>query len=98
LLGKDGKETGVRFKGELFDISRGGVSFFMRVSKKKNADMLFGNKIRITLPTGGGRQQDFSGIIVAVRGHHVVSNEYSVHVRFASQLASQKFLEIIGGT
>ncbi|MEE4240269.1 MAG: cyclic nucleotide-binding domain-containing protein, partial [Desulfopila sp.] len=39
LLGKDGKETGVRFKGELFDISRGGVSFFMRVSKKKNADM-----------------------------------------------------------
>ncbi len=98
LLGKDGRETGVRFKGELFDISRGGVSFFMRVSRRKNAEMLFGNKIRISIPVGGGRRhQDCNGVIVAVRGHHVVSNEYSVHVRFVSQLTSQELLQFSGG-
>ncbi len=99
LLAKDGRQTDVRFKGELFDISRGGVSFFMHVSKKKNAEMLFGNKIRIQIPMGGGgRQKDCTGIIVAVRSHHVVSNEYSVHVRFVSQLTPQELLEFTGGT
>lgn len=85
LLDKEGVETGVTIKGELFDISRGGLSIFLNISKKKNALLLFGGKIKILVPVKKGLQSSsFScnGKIIAIRAHHVVSNEYSVHIEF----------------
>lgn len=93
LLDKMGKETDVSFKGDLFDISRGGVSFCVRVSKKKNAGMLFGKKITISIPSGNvtaKKQQTHVGRIIAVKGHHIVGNEYSLHVEFEKELSHEE--------
>ncbi len=88
ILDKTGRETGIGAKGDLFDLSKGGVSFCLRISQKKNAILLFGKKIRITIPAGIRKPALLrTGVIVAVRGHHLVSNEYSLHVDFDQQLS-----------
>jgi CRP-like cAMP-binding protein len=99
LLNKDGKETEISFKGDLFDISRGGLSFVVRVSRKKNANMLFGSRIRVGIPVGRAsktRQIFYKGKVVAVRGHHVIGNEYSLHVQFDEQLSHQEIQQVLG--
>ena len=99
LLNKEGKETEITFKGDLFDISRGGLSFCVRVSRKKNANMLFGSRIRVGVPVGRAsnkRQLFFNGKVVAVRGHHVIGNEYSLHVQFDEQLSHQELQQVLG--
>jgi CRP-like cAMP-binding protein len=99
LLSKDGKETDISFKGDLFDISRGGLSFVVRVSRKKNANMLFGSRIRVGIPVGRAsskRQSFYDGKVVAVRGHHVIGNEYSLHVQFDEQLSHQEVQQALG--
>lgn len=90
VLDKKGKETGEKLKGDLYDISCGGISFCVRFSRKKNAGKLFGNKIEVCLPSmSDGKVSDGyqRGSVVAVRGHHIMSNEYSVHIQFDTQLS-----------
>ncbi len=92
LLDRNGGYAGEKIKGELFDISRGGTSFCVRISKKKNAGRLFGRKIEVYVPymaDGKIYEGKYVGSIVAVRGHHVVSNEYSVHVQFDNTLSAE---------
>ena len=98
LLDREGKDTGSGFKGELSDISRGGLSFIVNISRKRNALLLFGGRLRISIPTGSGLKKSHyvhTGRIVAVRGHHVVSNEYSIHVEFGKALEYQEVQKII---
>lgn len=99
LLDKLGKETEVSFKGDLFDISRGGMSFLVRVSKKKNAILLFGKRISISIPTGSvaaNKYQSHIGRIIAVKGHHIVGNEYSLHVEFDRELTHEEMRRASG--
>ncbi len=84
LLDNQGKGTGVSTKGELADISAGGVSFYIRISKKENSRMLLGRSVRVLFSASekAGRLIERQGVILAVRGYHVMENEYSVHVKF----------------
>ena len=82
LLDKNGKETGIGATGELFDLSAGGVAFFLRISQKKNARLLFGKKVHLTMASTVIPNFIMTGNILAVRSQPVVGNEYSVHVRF----------------
>jgi CRP-like cAMP-binding protein len=95
LLDKDRKNTGVGAKGELFDISVGGLSFFLRISQKKNARLLLGRKVRMTLPLSEERSFNVTGTILAVRSQPVVGNEYSVHIRFDKELSPNDLLELL---
>lgn len=98
LLDKDGGKTSVSFKGDLFDISRGGLSFCVRVSRKKNANLLFGRRIRVGIQTGkAAAKKDlfYDGKVVAVRGHHVVGNEYSLHIQFDRPLSHQELQQVL---
>ncbi len=97
LLDSKGRETGIASKGELFDISQGGVSFYLRISQKKNARLLLGRSVRVVLPMEGAvdRQVGILGMIIAVRGHQAMENEYSVHVRFIEEIASVDLQAII---
>ena len=90
LLDGRGKDTGITSKGDLFDISAGGLSFFLRISQKKNARLLLGRKIRVTLPTTSisRKPRVVQGTIIAVRGRQALENEYSVHVKFDSVLSA----------
>ena len=97
LLDDKGQDTGITSKGDLFDISAGGVSFFLRISQKKNAKLLLGRGIKVSIPTEStpSRQIAVVGTMIAVRGHQAMENEYSVHVRFNDDLAGSEVQAII---
>jgi len=95
LLDKEGKNTGIGAKGELFDISVGGLAFFLRISQKKNARLLFGRKVRMALPLSEDRTFNITGSILAVRSQPVVGNEYSIHIRFDRELKPSELLELL---
>jgi CRP-like cAMP-binding protein len=98
LLDRYGKDTGIASKGDLTDISAGGVSFFIHISQKKNARLLLGRSVRIVLPTESvlsGKVFSAEGVIVAVRSHRVMHNEYSAHVSFDQPLGKNDLQGII---
>ena len=98
LLDKTGVSTGTGIKGDLFDISKGGISCLIRTSQKHNAVKLFGRKIRATLPAGRGLPPlNKNGVIVAVKGQRAAGNEYSLHVEFEKELDDFAMKEIVYG-
>jgi hypothetical protein len=87
FIGPTGVTTGNAFKGELSDISSGGLSFFIRISKKETARLLLGRKLSIKFPLSIGESQvevDKDGTILAV--HACPFEDYSVHIRFDNPL------------
>ncbi len=98
LLESDGQDSGVRTKGELSDVSAGGLSFYIRISKKENARILLGRAVRVLLPGSDAAQAPgHQGVIMAVRGYHAMENEYSVHVRFDSSLPHHELQRTLEG-
>lgn len=98
LLDSKKQPTNVSAKGDLFDISRGGISFFMRISVKDQAHVLLGQQIRTLLPASEdlpGKVIPVDGMVVAVRGHLVMENEYSVHVCFEENLEAMQVKRFI---
>ena len=83
--GNPGKRS---FRGELADISTGGLSFFIRISRKENARLLLGRGIRTTISLEQGDVVNCVGNIVAVRFQQYVENDYSVHVQFKEVIHS----------
>lgn len=96
LINKDGKEIGSRAKGDLLDISKGGISFALRFSKKNKAIALLRQKIRIAIPTSNPVAPFYyDGTVVAVRCQDFVGNEYSLHIEFDKLLDSAKMQQAI---
>ncbi|WP_136805490.1 cyclic nucleotide-binding domain-containing protein [Desulfosediminicola flagellatus] len=97
LLDKNGKTTGVSGKGDLFDFSRGGTSFYMRISKRDNARLLLGRGLKVTLPIEetSGTPVSFIGDIVAVKAHHAMEYEYSVHIEFNTPLGNSQMQQVL---
>lgn len=98
LLDSERKATKVSAKGELFDISQGGLSFFMRISAKDHSRILLGHHIRIFLPIDmavPGKVKPVDGMIVAVRAHLIMENEYSIHVRFEEKIDTMQVKRFI---
>ena len=87
ILDKDGKEISAEVKGELIDISTGGVAFSIHSSQKKNAAAIFGRQIRVNINTGITSQVIVrTGAVQAVRDIDLIGNEYSLHLEFSKQL------------
>jgi hypothetical protein len=98
VLNKNGKETGIVAKGQLRDISKGGASFSIHASIKKNAVALFGRKVKISI--GAGITSSLlirSGIVRAVRNQDLISNEYSLHIKFDTLLSSNELQKVLDG-
>lgn len=88
-----GDPVGKAFRGNLSDISVGGMSFFLKISKKETIRLLLGRTlhIRFTLPPGASQQKiDTNGTVVAVRSHPF--EDYSVHIKF-DQMLSERIVE-----
>jgi len=88
LLNRSGEPIGKSFKGELSDISVGGLSFEIRISKEETARLLLGRRISIVFNTSKsrpGQMIDKSGIIVGV--YPFPFEDYSIHVRFDKMLS-----------
>ena len=83
----DGGTIGKAFKGELSDISVGGMSFFITTASQKNALMLLGRKLNVKFKFAiGGSYIDIdqNGVIIGVINH--LFSDYSVHLRFDKML------------
>lgn len=90
VLNIAGDPVGKAFRGRLSDISVGGLSFFLRISKKETGRLLLGRAlhVRLTLPQGADQQKmDIYGRVVAVRSHPF--EDYSVHIKFDEMLSAR---------
>jgi CRP-like cAMP-binding protein len=95
LLNESDKNSSKSFKGEIADISAGGLSFFIRISRKENARLLLGRGIKTSLSEPGGKIIECIGRIVAVRLQDPVDNDYSVHVQFDEPVLESLLKSII---
>ena len=87
LLNNAGEPIGKSFKGALSDISTGGLSFEIRISKEDTARLLLGRRISIALNVSksfAGRMIEQKGIIVGV--YPFPFEDYSIHVKFDKKL------------
>ena len=89
ILNKAGVPMTKSFKGELTDISVGGLSFEVRISKKETARLLLGRRINVKYTFSQSIPAiniDQDGIIVGVYAYPF--EDYSIHVKFDKMLDS----------
>jgi len=87
LLNRAGEPIGKSFKGALSDISVGGLSFEIRISKEETARLLLGRRISIALNVSksiASQMIEQKGIIVGV--YPFPFEDYSIHVKFDRKL------------
>jgi len=73
-------------KGEMIDISRGGLSFSIRISKRGSAKLLLGRQIVSEILLGSGNTLKCFGVVVGVKFPEITNYEFSVHVKFYSAI------------
>jgi len=95
LLDGRGNPSQQRFKGQLEDISTGGLSLLIRLSKKENARLLLGRHIVSSLPLNAGGVREDRGEIVGVSLQDYVDKEYRVHVRFEQPVGETDLKNIL---
>ena len=83
ILNMTGEETGQVARGDLLDISQGGVAFVLRFHRKEYATDLLGKHVRVIIrPDNSITPLQKNGMVKAVRCHDFVGNDYSVHLEF----------------
>ncbi len=92
------QSTGRGFRGELADISQGGLAFLIRIAKKDNARLLLGRTITVAVPIPGNleRKHEIEGYITAVQSRLLTEGDYSIHVCFNELLSQAQLMEILG--
>ncbi len=83
------------FRGEMTDISKGGLSFVVRITKKENSRLLLGRHIKIGLPVSGRQDKVLRGTIIGVQSFDLIVSDYSVHVKFVRELDSHSLQMIM---
>lgn len=81
VIGKDGTVDERSFKGELDNISQGGLAFLMRIVKRENRWQLFGRDLLITVKPEDTRVQ-FKGQVVAISVQDLQNHDYAIHLAF----------------
>lgn len=88
LLDENGYPSAQRFRGRLEDISVGGLSLLIRISRKENARLFLGRRIVSLLPMGVNAVRESRGEIVGVSVQDYVDHDYLVHLRFDQPLTA----------
>jgi CRP-like cAMP-binding protein len=83
------------FKGEMTDISHGGLSFVIRITKKENSRLLLGRIIKAGIPVSGLPDKILHGTIIGVQAFDLIVSEYAVHVKFTKELDRHSLLVIL---
>ncbi len=97
LLKNQGKESLSGSKGNLVDISRGGLAFSLRFSKKKNAVALLGEDLQVVVRTDVSTQSVHrTGVVKAVQCHDYVGNDYTIHMEFKKALSNAEVWQAVG--
>jgi hypothetical protein len=95
LLDNFGNPAAQQFKGKMENISLGGLSLLIHVSKKENARLLLGNDIVTFLPMGVAVEREFRGQIVGLTLQDYVDKDYLVHVRFYQPISQADLRAIL---
>lgn len=96
LLDRYGEREGRRiFKSEMIDISRGGMSFSIRISNNASAGRLLGRQVISEVKLKKKRNFQCLGVVVSVQYLHEIAKEYSVHVKFYKELEQQQVTDIL---
>lgn len=98
LLNHKGDVTDTTIRGTGSDISRGGLSFLSRISRRKQARQLLGRKVGVRLERNGVSLTDLKlrGRVVAVRNLHSVDLGRSVHVCFDEGISQLALTQLLG--
>ena len=81
VVGKDGSIAERIFRGELDNISQGGLAFLMRIVKRENRWQLFGRHLLVSVDFEGSKLQ-FKGVVVAITVQDLQNHDYAIHVVF----------------
>ncbi|MBF0224292.1 MAG: cyclic nucleotide-binding domain-containing protein [Desulfobacterales bacterium] len=95
LLNSSGQAMGKPFKGEIADLSIGGMSFFIKTSNQDTASLLLGRnaQVKFNLPKGLSLDKiSKSATIIGVR--YLLLIDYSIHMKF-DQLLNEKIINEI---
>ena len=91
-FGNVGKRS---FKGELIDISKGGLRFSVNISNRENARLLLGRQIISELQLGNNETLKCFGVIVGGRYQEETGPAFSVHVNFHRELEQSSFHQVV---
>jgi len=85
ILDPAGKSLGKIYKGEMSDLSAGGLSYLLKTSKPESVRMLLGRQLNIKfdLVPGDGKDRvpvDRIGQVIAVQSQ--AFDDYSIHLKF----------------
>ncbi len=95
LLDPSENPIGKAFKGDLSDISAGGLSFVIHTPKKTIGRTLLGRSLNVKFAISTGESQHKIDKNVTVIGvHYRILNDYSIHMKFDAMLG-QKIVEEI---
>lgn len=91
ILNASMKQSGQHFKAAIGDISRGGVSFFIKSSRQASARALLARPLKMDFSIEeNAHPVEFTAMGNVVRVEFHMENDYSVHVQFNSPLEEGK--------
>ncbi len=84
LLDKTGNPMGKGYKGELSDLSAGGISFIIKSSKKETVRMLLGRRLKVSfkLPMKHNAYHRVEHLMTVIAAQAQVFDDYSIHLKF----------------
>ncbi len=92
LYGNPGKRS---FKGELINISKGGLCFLISLSSKKNAAMLLGRHIVSQIKSGKAEYVTVQGVIVSVQAMDKDQLNFAISIKFLSQIDADQVTKVV---
>jgi len=96
MLRADGKRSEAEARGDILDISQGGICFIVHSSQRENTYQLFGKQISLMIKKSNATPPiEQKGKILAIRDHDIIGNAYSVHVQFDALLTGTEVREIV---
>ena len=94
VVGKDGSVAERVFRGELDNISQGGLSFLMRIVKRENRWQLFDRHLLVSVDFEESKLQ-FKGVVVAITVQDLQNHDYAIHVVFDEPVAEDIFKPLV---
>ncbi len=89
--GRKGKRV---LKGEMIDISRGGLAFYIRVSKKEVAKMLLGRQVISEIQLDNDNVLKCHGVVVGVKASDMFVSDISVHVKLYRNIEQAQVIQV----
>ncbi|GAB6097238.1 hypothetical protein JCM14469_34920 [Desulfatiferula olefinivorans] len=99
LLDTSGKPMGKPFKGNLMDLSVGGLAFMIKANRKETTRLLLGRKLNMAIGIQlGGAPIQVSGVGTIMSARERDDAEVSLHLKFDKTLDEQTMADISART